>query len=253
MPEASAAEKFAPLVVNSQHLPQQIADRLRAQIVSGELRPGERLPSERELAGSLNVSRGALREAAGSWKRPGSSRSGTDSVRSLPKRMPRCAWPTRSRRRPPASVDRRAILELYDIRRMLEPQAAALAAERATPAQTAAMRALCERARPLLAEPAPDVATLQLLDTQLHAAVHEAAGNLVLVRVMNDLLDLLGESRRYTMRVPGRPRVSWGEHRAIVDAIARRRPAAARRAMELHLERMVAPITPVRRERKGLD
>ncbi len=252
MPEA-AAEKFAPLVVNSQHLPQQIADRLRAQIVSGELRPGERLPSERELAGSLNVSRGALREAARLLEAAGivEVRHGLGTFITQANAEMRLADAVAPP--PPASVDRRAILELYDIRRMLEPQAAALAAERATPAQTAAMRALCERARPLLAEPAPDVATLQLLDTQLHAAVHEAAGNLVLVRVMNDLLDLLGESRRYTMRVPGRPRVSWGEHRAIVDAIARRRPAAARRAMELHLERMVAPITPVRRERKGLD
>jgi GntR family transcriptional repressor for pyruvate dehydrogenase complex len=79
----------------------------------------------------------------------------------------------------------------------------------------------------------PDV--LNETDARFHVAVAEASRNLVLVRVMFALLDLLATIRRETLDIAGRARLSLDEHERIIEEIERQAPEAAREAMLAHL------------------
>jgi GntR family transcriptional repressor for pyruvate dehydrogenase complex len=82
---------------------------------------------------------------------------------------------------------------------------------------------------------AGDPGVLDETDARFHVAVAEASRNLVLVRVMFALLDLLATSRRETLDIAGRARLSLDEHERIIEEIERRDPEAAREAMLSHL------------------
>lgn len=90
------------------------------------------------------------------------------------------------------------------------------------------------------------VETLQRLDTELHQRIAEATHNPLLVRVMQGLLDLLSESRRRSLLIPGQGLKSIRYHEAIARAIARRDAHVAARAMRRHLEDI---LRAVRRQR----
>jgi len=72
-------------------------------------------------------------------------------------------------------------------------------------------------------------------DSSLHAAIAAAAHNRAIVRIVNALVDLLGQSREESLLTPGRPKRSHQDHRRILGAIRRRDEDGARRAMLDHL------------------
>jgi GntR family transcriptional repressor for pyruvate dehydrogenase complex len=80
-----------------------------------------------------------------------------------------------------------------------------------------------------------DLNVLSERDAQFHVAVAEASHNLVLVRVMFTLLDLLEAARRESLSIPGRPELSLAQHENVLREIEARDPEAARRAMLEHL------------------
>jgi GntR family transcriptional repressor for pyruvate dehydrogenase complex len=124
---------------------------------------------------------------------------------------------------------------LFEVRLLLEPGAAALAAERATAEQVETIRECAARAE---ADAVDDADAMLRLDTELHERIVEASGNPLLQHLWAATSALGAESRSYTVRLPGvRPRTIT-EHHAIIDAIAAGDGPAAAAAMTAHITRI---------------
>ncbi len=209
---------------------EETVERLLQAGKLGVINPGERLPSERELAASLGVARETLREALRSLVEAGFF----ESVRGR-------GGGTFMRRRPgPASLVAPAdgtlpgigerISQVLELRRVLEVGAAELAATRElAPAVRTQLRWLLEESC------AVSIEDYRPIDSRLHLAIAEAAGLPVLagyvadVRTdVNDLLDAIP-------RLPANIRNSNDQHRAIVEAVLNGDPLAARKSMSEHL------------------
>ena len=185
--------------------------RLFESIERGTLKPGSRL-RELELSAWLGASRTPIREALGRLESEG-----------LIARDP-------SRGMIVAELDHGLVAELYAMREVLEGTAAALAARHASEAEIDALRDIAAMDRGL--EDAPRIARLNRL---FHEAMFRSAHNRFLMRAVSSLrqsMVLLGQT---TLATPGRPDIARSEHEAIVEAIARRDPAAADEAARSHI------------------
>lgn len=201
------------------------ASSIQRMIVDGRLAPGQRLPPERELSELLGISRPTLRETIRSLVGLNilESRHGAGTFVA--------ALDTATLMEPlrfVMALNERTLGELFEARLLLEPALAALAAERATGAQVAAMRAAAGGADQLEA------------DVLLHRLIAEAAGNALLAAMLQSLATLGRSSRSITAGRPGVRRSTAQDHEAIVAAIERHDPPAARAAMTAHLERIAA-------------
>jgi DNA-binding FadR family transcriptional regulator len=127
------------------------------------------------------------------------------------------------------------LAHLFEVRLLLEPGAAALAAERGSDEDRAALRDCVARAE---AEVPRRPEALLELDTELHDRIVRAAGNPLLEHLLAAMSALGQQSRTYTTGLPGVLERTLIEHAAIVDAICSRDPAAARAAMEAHIARI---------------
>src|SRR5207249_1536368 len=128
--------------------PASIASQLRGQILRGELKPGAQLPGHRELAAIYSVSVGSVREAISMLISNGliETRAGRGTY------VAESSPPTETTTSAPA-LQRQEVEELTEARRVIEVQLAALAAERATPAQVDALRNAGERMDEAAANP----------------------------------------------------------------------------------------------------
>jgi len=201
--------------------------RIKQMILRGTLRPGERLPSERALSEALGVSRPTLRESIRSLEAMNilETRQGAGTfVASLDLRT--LLEPLEFA----VSVSEAPLAELFEVRFLLEPGAAALAAERATEDDLAALERCVEVSRrPVSRE------EFLALDIELHRIVAEAAHNDYLVRLLASMSALAAESRALTVGIAGVVAQSTRDHEVIAAAIGRREPDAAREAMREHL------------------
>jgi len=208
--------------VRRPNLSATIANRLRAQIVSGELPPGSKLPGHRDLAAAHSVSVGSMREAI----------SMLISNGLIETRAGRGTYVTASLRhagRPSAGAPllRQEVEELTEARRVIEVQLAALAAERATPEQVDALRHATVRLEAAAANPYeyPEA------DVDFHLVLAEAAGNRYLLQAMVDIRALLRQDMELgaeaAIRRFGDLRPSVESHRRLLAAIADGDPARA--------------------------
>ena len=207
---------------------EQIVRRLGEAIGAGVLAPGERLPSELELAAQLGVAPMTLRQALQILREAGfvetrRGRTGGSFVRDDPPGalVAGSVLPTRSDLR-----------ELTDWRRAVSAEAAALAAERADPAQRSAIAEAAvatERA-------VGTFSAFRLADARFHVAIAEASGSRRLTAAETQIQVEIAEMLRY---VPGPRRaraVSGASHEPIVTAVAAGDAVAARAAMTRHVE-----------------
>jgi GntR family transcriptional repressor for pyruvate dehydrogenase complex len=211
--------------------PDDVLSLFTQLIRDGRIRPGQRLPNERALARRLGLSRPSLREAVRALvaMRILEVHHGDGTyVTSLQPEL--LAEPLRLI----LALDASSILALFELRRVVEPAAAALAAVRATAAERKALRAELERGKEFQGHPA----ALVDHDTTLHRLLHLAAHNPLLVSLSASLASLARQSRLRTVRLPRNARLTIREHRAIVEAVCARRPLEAARAMTRHLERI---------------
>lgn len=226
--DESRAE-VAPL--QADRLSDRLARRLMRQIEAGALKPGDRLPTEAELAAAHGVSRSVVREAVHQVRSRGLllSRQGSGVYVALPPPNQALAFdPTVL-----DSID--AVVQVVELRRVLEGEIAALAARRITRAQLAGLRralAAIDAASDAGSDAVPE-------DLAFHRAIAEATGNPQFARLLRFLEQYLREAMRVTRGNEAR-RTDWmqqvrAEHRAIVDAIAAGDAAAARRAATTHL------------------
>lgn len=210
---------------------EQLAARLLDYVEVTRLRVGDRLPSERELAGALQVSRTSIRQATIALEVRGTLevRHGDGIyLRSLPNDSGRLLELMTQRHRLPA---------ILEAREALETQLAALAAVRKTGPDVTAM----ERA---LAAMAADIAAGGVGaegDRLFHEAVTHAAHSPLLADFMASLAGPISETRHSSLGEPGRPPRSLRAHRRILEAIRRGDAPGARQAMRRHV-RMVADV-----------
>lgn len=231
-PTASlAAGAAAPARLVAERLSDQLAALLGGRISSGALRPGDRLPTEAQLALAHGVSRTVVREAVHQLKSRHlvSARQGSGVFVAAPQ----LNQPLEFDPRVLESVQ--SVVHVVEVRRILEGEIAALAAERASRAQIAALRRALKAIDAAAASGHDGVAE----DLAFHRVVGEAAGNPQFRLLLGFLEQYLREGMRITRGNEARRQDFMDavrlEHRAIVDAIAARDPVQARRRATEHL------------------
>ncbi len=206
-----------------------VAQQIQRFIVDGAMKPGDRLPSERELAERFAVSRTSVRDAIRTLEFVGlvvpRQGDGTMIADVSPEAVVM----------PLANVllrKRELIAELLDVRKMIEPALAARAAVHASPEEIARLEEILRRQRQKMLRGEPTVEE----DNEFHYAIALAARNTVVRRVIDVLMQLLHETRARSLQTQGRPQRSFAGHRRILAAIKRRDPDAAERAVRRHVE-----------------
>jgi DNA-binding GntR family transcriptional regulator len=196
-----------------QPLRDQVLHALRQAIVDGRYPPGLRLTEER-LAEDFGVSRNPIREALRVVEAEG-------FVEVLPRRGAVVASPTSE-----------TLADLFAVRSRLEPLAARLAAERATPADVAALRSVLDRARRATDE--GDFPVVADLNSRFHTQVIEISGN----RWLSSMSRALYSHVQWVFRIGVAQRAphSWREHIDLVDAIEAGDPDRAERAALSHVD-----------------
>lgn len=245
---ASSAADPPPLI--AERLSDRLAARLGNQIDAGSLRPGDRLPTELRLAETHGVSRTVVREAVHQLTSRGLLRSRQGSgvyVTAAP--------PGESLTLDLALIDSiDDVLQVREVRRALEAETAALAAERASRAQVLALRRALRAIDRSAAEARDGVEE----DLAFHRLLAEAAGNVHFGR----LLEFLDQYTKEAMRVTRRNDATRAEfvdavrleHAAIVDAIALGDSGLARRRAIQHMRggdrrlRTAAPLATQERQ-----
>lgn len=221
--------------ITSQRIYQQIVDQISRMIREGALRPGDRLPPERQLAEAFGVSRAAVREALSALSvtgllevRPG---EGTFIRSATPEGLvaPLALLLTIER-------DEAVGRELLEIRMALEAESAFLAAQRWEPEDLSAI----EGALRAMEDEHRSGQLGAAADWQFHYAIAAASGNGLLLQVMRTLSESMRESleayRRRLLRIPAMGDRLLAEHRGILEAIRDRDGPLARERMRAHIE-----------------
>jgi GntR family transcriptional regulator, transcriptional repressor for pyruvate dehydrogenase complex len=234
---STGAKNAAYTLLSTVSRTQQVREQLESAIDSGHYKPGDRLPSERELVELLGVSRVSVREAIRSMEAVG-------RVRVVHGRG--CFVATSRRDQYATSfghwlqVHGDEIFELLKVRGALDELAAESAAADADGEWVARLRELNEAFR---ATDPTDVDALVAGDVAFHDAVAEASGSALLADLLRELHEIFNESRQATLQPRGRPAQSAKEHDAIIRAIERSDPRAARNAVAKHLEAVRASLS----------
>ena len=227
--ETKRSDQFAA-AARRRFNPANTLSLLKSFIEKGKYAPGMVLPTERALAEKLGVGRPAIRESIKaltildvleSRRGDGTYLKSLDGLRS--------GWP--------ATVDLRSkdfsVLDLLEVRKMIEPKAAKLAAARATEPQLRRIEEEC-----IHIQEAHDWSRASEHDLLLHTAIIEAAGNPVLTELNSALTRLLHHSRKISAaRAPDREQMNHS-HTRVVDAILKGDGEEAEEAMLDHLHRV---------------
>ncbi len=250
--DAASMPAFHPLDIPQQSLDKRIVAYIQQLIESGELRAGDRLPAERELAAQMGVSRTVLREALHTLAAYGlvelqHGRGVFIAAGSAQAAMQRLTLAMTT------NVTEPQMRDLFEIRRTLEGAAAEWAAERATPEQIASLRANLAEGLALYQSGQIDGGVAGALDARFHAALAAATNNRAMMSLMAALVDELAFAREQSLAIPGRGLRSLHQHEAVVMAIEERDGPAARRAMLEHLNDVERSILKTLAGEDGLD
>jgi len=230
---ARAAAAVPPRMLSVDRLSDRLANILAEQIDSGALRPGDRLPAEVQLAETHGVSRSVVREAMHQLRSRGLLRSRQGSGAFV--EPPAAHQPLHFDSSVLGSLS--SVVQVVEVRRALEGEIAALAAERATRTQIRGLRDALTALDAAATAGRDGVAE----DLAFHRKVAEATGNPQFRLLLGFLEQYLREAMRVTRGNEARhadfARAVRAEHAAIVEAIAAHDPAAARRAAVRHMVR----------------
>lgn len=209
----------------------QISDKLAYMIHSGLLQPGDELPSERELATTLQVSRETVRGAIGALQ---ARRMIEVSHGTRTKVIGRGSMPLHESVGVLGDLKHRSLDEVTEARAAVEVQVIWLTAQRITPAQLARLQALVDEQRTMLDDPV----RFQISDQEFHQTLYRACGNSLLAEVMFDFYGYALEYRRLALVRKNAIAGSVAEHQQIIDALRTGKPEAAVAAMTRHLEKV---------------
>jgi GntR family transcriptional regulator, transcriptional repressor for pyruvate dehydrogenase complex len=219
-------------IVRSSRLYEQIVAQVEESIHKGDLKPGDQLPPERELAEQFGVSRTAVREAVKALREkglveayPGRGTFITDgtsyTIRQSLDRMMR--------------TGNEGFAFLAEVRQILEPEIAALATSRADEEDLEAMR---QQVAVMDAAAKDDPDTFIEADLDFHLALAEAAANPIILSLIDSIVGLLREQRMGIFQVEGGPERGQYHHKKILEAVEHRDAAGAREAMRAHLNQV---------------
>jgi GntR family transcriptional regulator, transcriptional repressor for pyruvate dehydrogenase complex len=219
-------------LVRTSRLYEQIVQQIEESIVKGDLKPGDQLPAERDLAQRFGVSRTAVREAVKALREKGlvEAYSGrgtfitdgtTQAVRQSLDLMVKIGQSEGTN-------------HLAEVRAILEPEIAALAATRIQEPELATMR----EAVSIMDRAGPDPEAYIEADLDFHLALAEAAANPLILSLLDSIVGLLREQRLRIFRVPGGPERGQFHHKRILEAVERHDAEKARQAMRAHLQQV---------------
>ena len=221
------ATLFQSLHLDREKLREQIADRIQEMIATNQLKSGQQLPSEREMAKIVDVNRGTVREAIRLLEQRGLIEMRVGSGAYVVSVSPSTVTDSIERYFAFGSCSHE---DLITLRGILDPEIAALAAERATAAEIECLRQLAERIEVSFFE---DTAQYAADDAEFHVTVAQASHNDLVIAIMGGLHKvlarwILAQSRSHQLEGGAR------SHRAVYEAIAKRSPEDARQAMRIH-------------------
>jgi len=201
---------------------EEVMMRLAGLLHEGRLKPGDRLPSERALAERMRVSRATIREALRAMQLKGLivSRHGAGSfiAGGTPEDLAN-------------ALHHLALQDIFELRLLIEPAIAALAAERANRQDLLRLESILQQQEKELKEKR----VAGMTDAAFHSALAEATHNRALLQVGATLMKVISPSRNESLQTTERGRLSLGSHRRIVEAIQAGNSVEARSAMEEHI------------------
>jgi len=220
--------------IQQEKLSHSVIRQIEGLILRGILRPGERLPSERELSERMNVSRPSLREALADLQERGllTSKAGAgvfvaDVLGSAFSPALVTLFATHDK----------AVFDYLSFRRDMEGLAAERAARLASNTDLKVINAIFEKME--IAHQKRNPADEAHLDADFHLSIIEASHNVIMLHMMRSMYELLREGVFYNRTVMFKQRMTrdtlLDHHRKINEALQARDPAGARAAVELHL------------------
>jgi GntR family transcriptional repressor for pyruvate dehydrogenase complex len=222
-------QKVAP-----EKLSQSVVRQIEQLILRGILRPGERLPSERDLADKLGVSRPSLRDAIGELAEAGLLTSKAGSGVFVAEVLGSAFSPALVRL---FATHDEAVFDYIAFRRDMEGLAAERAARLGSDIDLQVIDAIFRKME--AAHQKRDPTDEAELDAAFHMAIIEASHNVIMLHMLRSMFDLLREGVFYNRQVMFRNRITreqlLDQHRAMNDAVQARDPVAARTAVEAHL------------------
>ena len=238
-PPPRRGEQTMYKTVRTSRLYEQIVQQIEDSILKGALRAGDQLPAERELAVRFGVSRTAVREAVKALREKGLveaySGRGTfvtdgtsQAIRQSLDLMIKIGQAEGS-------------THLAEVRELLEPEIAALAATRIEESSLAMMRDAFEVMERHRQNPDAYIEA----DLDFHLALAEAAANPLILSLLDSIVGLLREQRIRIFNVGGGPERGQIHHQRILEAIENRDPIKARTAMRAHLQQVREDSTAV--------
>jgi len=216
--------------ITKTRLSDKVLEALVALIQRGQLKQGDRLPTELELAAQLGVGRSSIREAIASLARAG-------ILEVSPRRGTRVASPIGSEfsHFVAASITYWSIRDFYELRILLESEAAGLAAERATPRQLDQIEAKHRK----IVERIQSGKSWFDANCEFHTSIAKASGNTAFVFCLSGILGSYRSLRETINQLSSVPRDDIRDHGLIVDALRSRDRDAAAEAMRTHLRRTI--------------
>ncbi len=218
--------------IQSSKVFEKIAEQIEKRILSGELRSGDRLPTERELSEQFQASRTAVREAMKTLAqrglvdmRPG---RGTIVIDGTSQAMRNSLGLMMMFGQSGDSTN------LVEVREIIEPGIAALAAIRATEEEIMAMREAVRVMDANLHEADAFIAA----DNDFHRALAKGTQNVLILTLVDSIVDLLSEQRKQIFSLGGAPERGQIHHKRILDSVVRHDAEAAREAMRAHLQQV---------------
>ncbi|WP_395610047.1 FadR/GntR family transcriptional regulator [Pseudomonas sp. B22129] len=227
----------------AQAVPEAALQAIRKLIKEQGFCAGDALPSQRDLAVQLGVSRASLREALSSLSALGvvSVQPGKGVFVQAVEESPGFAWPFAAQATP---------LDIFQLRYALEGFAAGLAAVTLTIDELDSLEDNVEAMRKVLK--AGDFEAAARLDFEFHQRILLASGNQAMVSILSASAEVFLESQKLPFIRPERAMETWQEHRKILRALARRASAPAQKTMQEHVRNaalrtgiaFVTPVTP---------
>lgn len=208
----------------------QVCDRIASMVQSGLLQSGDELPSERELAATLEVSRETVRGAIQMLAARGMveiSQGSRTRVRDAAHfhQAPASALP---------KVSTQGEAHVFEARRLVELPTIRLAVERMEEEDRSRLQRLLEAQRGMFADPV----RFQISDAEFHGVIYRAAGNPILEEFLNRNYSFGLDYRRRVLLGDSAVELSVGDHEAILAGFLRRDPDEAEAAMARHLDRI---------------
>ncbi len=237
--------------VQPEKLSTSVVRQIEKLILRGILRPGERLPAERDLADRLGVSRPSLREAVAELQHDGLLTTRAGSGIYVADVLGSAFSPALIRL---FGAHDEAVLDYLSFRRDMEGLAAERAARLGSDSDLKVIQAIFDRMEAAQNRP-NNVEEEARLDAQFHSAIIDASHNVVMLHMMRSMYDLLRQGVFYNRQVMFKQRTSRAalldQHRAINTALQARDPAGARTAVEAHLDYVQGALEDQRRAERN--